>query len=445
MEFSTETLSGWGNIPKSKGSVYFPVKPSDIQLRVPSQIARGLGRSYADQATNEGQLVARMERMNRVLSFDNQSGIMVCEAGVSFEDIIALVAPQGWFLMITPGTKFLTVGGAIANDVHGKAHHVDGSFINCVESFSIMVADGSVLTASRDVNPDLFHANFGGLGLLGIILTATIRLRKIETTYFRQRAIVTRNLDEMLDEIDATGKDYSYSVAWIDPLERGRSMGKGVLTVGNHARLDELPPALRKDPLKIGKRSMLSVPFYFPGFVLNNLSVGLLDAVLYWRLKSAPQYSHYEGFFYPLDAINGWNKGYGRRGFIQYQFVVPMTDGRRNIHTLLKEVAASNCVPFLNVLKKFGAGQDRYLSFPMEGYTFAIDFPITGRLRSFTERLDQLVLDMGGRIYLGKDAWLTEKFFKAMYPQHVKWLEVKRKYDPANKFSSDLSRRIGLT
>ncbi len=383
--------------------------------------------------------------MDRIISFNHETGILECESGVSFEEIIRIAVPRGWFLMITPGTKYLTVGGAIANDIHGKAHHVDGSFINCIRSFSIMLADGTIVNANREVNRELFHANFGGLGLLGIVLTATMQLRKIETTYFRQRAIVTRNLDEMLDVIEETGKDYSYSVAWIDPLARGRSMGKGVLTVGNHAKLAELPLSLRNDPLRIGKRSWLTVPFFLPGFALNNVTVRILDSVLYWRLKSAPEFSHYEGFFYPLDSINGWNKGYGKRGFIQYQFVLPVRDGRKNIHTILGEIAGSNCIPFLNVLKKFGPGQDDYLSFPMEGYTFAIDFPITSRLNNFTVRLNQLVLDMGGRIYLGKDAWLSEPFFKAMYPQHEKWKKVKMRYDPQNKFSSDLSRRIGLT
>lgn len=445
MNFSQETLTGWGNIPRSESSVYYPASAAEVQSDLSQQIPRGLGRSYADQSTNTGSVVAKMERMKRIIAFDATTGILECEAGASFDDIIRKVVPHGWFMMITPGTKYLTIGGAIANDIHGKAHHADGSFINCVKLFTIMLADGAIVTASRDTNRDLFLANFGGLGLLGFILTATIQLRKIDTTYFRQRAIVTRNLDEMLDAIDNTGSDYSYSVAWIDPLETGKSMGKGVLTVGNHARLDELPEALKQDPLRIGKRSWLTVPFYLPGFALNNLTVSVLDAVLYWRLKSAPEFSHYEGFFYPLDSINGWNKGYGRRGFIQYQFVLPVRDGRKNIRVILDEIAASNCIPFLNVLKKFGAGQDEYLSFPMEGYTFAIDFPITSRLKAFTVRLDQIVLDMGGRIYLGKDAYLSASFFKAMYPQHEKWLQVKRKYDPSNKFSSDLSRRIGLT
>lgn len=444
MDFINETLSGWGNIPKSEGSVYYPQSANEIKTGI-GQIARGLGRSYADQSTNKGGVVAKMEKMNRILAFDPQTGVLQCESGVSFEDIIQLAVPTGWFPAITPGTKFLTVGGAIANDVHGKAHHADGSFINCVTSFTIMLASGEIVNASRDENPDLFMANFGGLGLLGIILTAIIRLRKIETTYFKQRAIVTRNLDEMLDAIEATGKEYSYSVAWIDPLARGEMMGKGVLTVGNHARLGELPESLKKAPLRIARRSWITVPFYLPGFALNNFTVRILNAILYWRLKSAPEFSHYEGFFYPLDSINGWNRGYGRRGFIQYQFVLPLADGRKNIRSILDEIAESNCIPFLNVLKKFGVGQSEYLSFPMEGYTFAIDFPITSRLREFTARLDQMVLGMGGRIYLGKDAWLSESSFKAMYPQHADWLAVKRKYDPQTRFSSDLSRRIGLT
>jgi decaprenylphospho-beta-D-ribofuranose 2-oxidase len=446
MIIQEEVLSGWGNIPRSVNKVMYARDPRDLLRGLPHDqiLSRGLGRSYADQATNTNHLILKMEKMNHFLAFDEVKGILKCEAGVSLEEIINHFAPRGWFPMITPGTKYITIGGAIANDVHGKAHHADGSFVNCVYDFTILLADGTILNASREENPDLFWANFGGLGLLGIILTATIQLRKIETTYFRQKAFAGKNLDEMLQAIDDSGKEFSSSVAWIDPMAKGKRLGRGVLTMGNHAILEDLSEKMRKEPLKLGKKPKITVPFYLPEFILNRFTVSILDVALYWMQRSAASLSHYDKFFYPLDVINEWNRGYGKRGFIQYQFVVPLQDGRQNIRAILTEITESHCIPFLNVLKKFGKGQGGLLSFPFEGYTFAIDFPITPQLKPFTHKLDKMILDMGGRIYLGKDAYLDEPTFKAMYPQHVEWLQIKRKYDPNNVFSSDLARRIGL-
>ena len=445
MHFQEELLTGWGNIPHSISQVAYPREERDIKGSFVSDkiIARGLGRSYADQSTNTGHRVLRLEKMNHFLSFDDTTGVLECEAGVTLDEIIDTLTPRGWFPMITPGTKYITIGGAIANDIHGKAHHVDGSFVNCVLDFTIMLADNRIMKVSRDENADLFWANFGGLGLLGVILTARIQLRKVETTYFVQKAVAAKNLDDMLKAIDASDKDYTSSVAWIDSLAKGKRLGRGVLTMGNHAKLGDLPSSLRSNPLKLGKKAKLSVPFYLPAFTLNTLTVSILNFALNIMQKSAPSISHYDKFFYPLDMINNWNRGYGKRGFIQYQFVIPLKNGNDNIRKILEEITQSGCVPFLNVLKKFGKGLG-LLSFPFEGYTFAIDFPVTARLKAFTRKLDGMILEMGGRIYLGKDAYLDEDMFKAMYPEFREWLETKKKYDPHNVFSSDLSRRIGL-
>jgi decaprenylphospho-beta-D-ribofuranose 2-oxidase len=445
MHFQEEVLTGWGNIPHSISKVAYPREEQDIKgsLVADKFIARGLGRSYADQSTNTGHKVLRLEKMNHFLSFDEATGVLECEAGLTLEEIIQTLTPRGWFPMITPGTKYITIGGAIANDIHGKAHHADGSFVNCVYDFTILLADNRIIKASREENADLFWANFGGLGLLGVILTARVQLRKVETTYFVQKAVAAKNLDDMLKAIDASDKDYSSSVAWIDSLAKGKKLGRGVLTMGNHAKLGDLPSSLRSNPLKLGKKAKLTVPFYLPAFTLNTFTVSILNTVLNVMQKSAPSISHYDKFFYPLDMINNWNRGYGKRGFIQYQFVIPMNNGGENIRKILEEITKSGCVPFLNVLKKFGKGQG-HLSFPFEGYTFAIDFPVTSRLKAFTRKLDQMILEMGGRIYLGKDAYLDESMFKAMYPEFREWLGTKKKYDPHNVFSSDLSRRIGL-
>lgn len=439
-----QILAGWGNYPTAQSFVTIPSKEDELKVLVTrgNLIARGLGRSYGDQAINENKTVCICTRMHHFLSWDEHSGMLECEAGASLEEIITTFAPRGWLPMICPGTKFVTIGGAIANDIHGKAHHADGSFINCVVSFTILLANGAVATASREEHSDLFTANFGGLGLLGIILTAKIRLRKIETTYFRQQSIKVNNLPEMLDALEQY-RAYNYSVAWIDPLATGKKLGSGVLTVGNAARLDELPEILRKDPLKIHSISKLSVPFFLPGFVLNSFSVSLLNKVIGFIQNSPEPFVHYEKFFFPLDMINNWNRGYGKRGFIQYQFVIPEQNGFSTLSSILEMIALSGCNPFLNVFKKMGEGQG-ILSFPFHGYTLAIDFPVTPKLKAFTRQLDEVVLKAGGRIYLGKDAMLNKETFQAMYPQYKEWLSIKAKYDPTNAFTSDISRRLGL-
>lgn len=442
-----ETLSGWGNLPNASCRVYYPRAQEEVFLNgIPGPlIPRGLGRSYADQATNEAHAVVKLEKLNRFLHFDESTGILTAEAGVSFFEIIRHLTPRGWFPLITPGTKYITLGGAIANDIHGKSHHVDGSFVNCVRSFTILLANGEIAHASRDENAELFWANFGGLGLLGTILTVTLQLRKIETTYFRQEAAAIRDLHEMMDKLEASETEYSSSVAWIDPLARGKRIGRGVLTMGNHALREELPAKLKDHPLRLGRPAKVKIPFFLPSFLLNSTTIGILNTLIYAKQKSAAQFTHYDPFFYPLDVINDWNKGYGRRGFIQYQFVVPLDDARKNIRSLMAEIAGSACIPFLNVLKKFGPGNQAPLSFPMAGYTLAIDFPVTSQLLGFTRKLDKMVYEMGGRIYLGKDAYLTAPMFRAMYPRAEEWLQVKRRYDPTGRYASDLSRRLEIT
>ena len=440
-----QALSGWGNYPPSESYTITPRSEADCIKAMSEEklIARGLGRSYADQAINENKYVAVCTRLNYFIAFDENEGILQCQAGASLEEIITTFGPKGWLPMICPGTKFVTIGGAIANDIHGKAHHIDGSFVNCVISFTILVADGRVLTASRTENEDLFWANFGGLGLLGVILTTTIRLRKIETTYFKQKSVVIKDLDHMLEALEKYDHEYNYSVAWIDALAKGKKLGSGVLTLGNAAKLADLPATLKANPLKLHSTSKLVVPFFFPSFALNGLTVRLLNKVIAFVQNSPKEFVHYEKFFFPLDAINNWNKGYGKRGFVQYQFVIPEENGKQHLKEILEMIAGSGCTPFLNVFKRMGDGQG-ILSFPFKGYTLAIDFPVSKQLLSFTPKLDAKVLAAGGRLYLGKDGLLNEAMFKAMYPQYQQWLAVKKKYDPACEFSSNISRRLGL-
>lgn len=440
-----EKLAGWGNFPVTASYNFYPSTEKEVLKTVKqgNLVPRGLGRSYGDQAINENGRVAICTHLNHFLEWNENEGILECEAGVSLEEIINVFGPKGWLPMICPGTKFVTIGGAIANDIHGKAHHVDGSFFNCVISFTVMLASGEVVTASRTEHADLFEASFGGLGLLGVILTAKIRLRKIETTYFKQKSIKVKNLEEMLKALEEYSH-FNYSVAWVDPLAKGSKLGSGVLTVGNAAGLNDLPASLRKEPLKLHKKSKITVPFFLPGFLLNSITVRMLNRVIAFVQNSPKEFIHYEKFFFPLDMINNWNKGYGKRGFIQYQFVIPPgQEGAENVRKIIQMIASSGCTPFLNVFKKMGQGQG-ILSFPFEGYTLAIDFPVTKNLHAFTKKMDAEVLKAGGRIYLGKDSMLDKEMFQAMYPQYGQWLAIKRKYDPENVFTSDIGRRLGL-
>ena len=442
----TEKIAGWGNYPVAESFVVTPGNKADF-INIPAghkRIARGLGRSYGDQAINANNYVALCSKLNHFIAWDETTGILECEAGISLEEIISVFAPKGWLPMICPGTKFVTVGGAIANDIHGKAHHVDGSFVNCVLSFKILLANGTTVEASRSEQEDLFWANFGGLGLLGIIISAKLKLRRVESTYFKQKSVVIKNLDHMLEALEEYDHDYNYSVAWIDALAKGNKLGSGVLTLGNAAKLNELPEKLQADPLKIHSKGKLSVPFFLPSFTLNSFTVRILNRVIAFVQNSPKEFVHYEKFFFPLDAINNWNRGYGKRGFIQYQFVIPEENGKKNLAEILEMIAGSGCTPFLNVFKRMGDGQG-ILSFPFKGYTLAIDFPVTTALKTFTPKLDAKVLAAGGRLYLGKDALLEEKMFKDMYPQHTEWLAIKQKYDPTDVFNSNISRRLGLT
>jgi FAD/FMN-containing dehydrogenase len=282
------------------------------------------------------------------------------------------------------------------------------------------------------------------MGLLGIVLTATLRLRKIDTTFFRQKAIRANDLESMLAALEENDRHSSYSVAYLDPIARGARLGNGVLTVGDQARPDELPAALAARPLHVSGPPRVTVPFELPELTLNPLSIRGLNAVLTQVLAHGAAFAHYEKFFFPLDSIAHWNRGYGRRGFTQYQFVIPFEDGLRRMRAILTTIVSSGELPFLNVLKRMGKESGGLLSFPREGYTFAIDFPVRTNTVVLLRRLDAMVLDAGGRIYLGKDSYLEAATFRAMYPAVERFLELKAKLDPDRVFVSDLARRVGL-
>ncbi len=438
------TLAGWGAAARVECDERAPELTGELARAVDPNgtIARGLGRSYGDAATNDHRRVVTLDHFDRYLGFDADTGVLECEAGVSLGQIIHDFGPRGWFPMITPGTKFVTVGGCIANDVHGKAHHVQGSFERSVASFRILLADGTTVTASPTENAELFYANFGGMGLLGVIQSARLRLRRVSTTWFTQKVFVARDLAELLDLMATTDAQFPYSVANINPLVTGKGLGQGVLTCGDHASSQALPGD--REALKISGPPLLTVPFVLPDLVFNAFTIRALHFVIDQVLKRGAPFAHYEKFFYPLDAIGNWNRGYGRRGFTQYQFVIPFADGPKHLRAILEVIAHSGNLPSLNVLKRLGHAGNGHLSFPMEGYTLAIDFPIRAGTPALLARLDAMVLDAGGRIYLGKDNFLGADTFAKMYPRLPEFLQIKRRVDPNGMFTSDLARRLRL-
>jgi decaprenylphospho-beta-D-ribofuranose 2-oxidase len=439
-------LAGWGANLRSRCKLVEPEVPAELRKYLSQRlIARGLGRSYGDPALNEGRLVVGMRKLDRFLDFDESTGVLQCEAGVSLLSIIHKFGPRGFFPMISPGTQYVTIGGCIANDIHGKAHHSQGSFVNSVISMRVLLANGEVVNCSRTELPDLFWASFGGMGLLGIILSAEIMLRPVETAYYKESVIKAASLHELMSALDETDKDYAYTVAMVDVFGRGPGLGRGVLNMGNAAKLSDLPPELQQDPLRIAPEAKLRVPFELPEITLNPLSIRVVNAFAQLFQAKKKPITHYSDFTYPLDIVHDWYRGYGPRGFTQYQFVIPFKDGHENMRRIFDAMTSSGQMPFLNVLKRMGKQSDGHLSFPTEGYTLAIDFPVRSGTVELTRRLDAMVLEAGGRIYLGKDSYVEPETFRKMYPRLDEWLAIKSKYDPENIFVSDLSRRVGLT
>ncbi len=400
-------VSNWGNYPMVEKEVIAEDNLKKIKEYVRTRqqiIARGNGRCYGDASLAEH--IFSTSRLNKFISFDRLNGNIECESGVLLSDILAVVVPQGYFLAVTPGTKYITVGGAIASDVHGKNHHAEGSFSDYVLSFELINSEAEVLTCSREENADLFWATVGGMGLTGIILSAKLQLKNIETSYIRQETIKAKNLDEIFHLFDES-ESWTYNVAWIDCLQKGENIGRSLMMRGEHALRAELSPKLQKNPLALEKDHIATLPFYLPGFLLNSLSIRLFNW-LYYRKQNTDfrgNIVHYEPFFYPLDVLGEWNKMYGKKGFIQYQMVIPKESGKEGMKEILEAIAHSGNGSFLAVLKLFGKqNQQAFNSFPMEGYTLALDFKVNKKLPALVQALDAIVEKYGGRIYRTKDS-----------------------------------------
>lgn len=403
----TQKVTNWGNYPVVEKEMRSEDSFKNIKnfvLNHNEVIARGNGRCYGDASL--GESIFSTKKLNKFISFDRLNGVIECESGVLLSEVLEISVPQGYFLYVTPGTKFVSIGGAIASDVHGKNHHAEGCFSEYVIEFKLMVENGEIITCSRQENSDKFWATIGGMGLTGIILTAKFKLKNIESAYIRQESIKADNLDEIFKLFDES-ESWTYTVAWIDCLQKGKNIGRSILMRGEHAFQHELPQNLTKTPLRLKKKLQPTVPFYFPGFVLNALTVKIFNWLYYKKQskKEVKNFIDYETFFYPLDAINEWNKIYGKSGFIQYQMVIPKEAGKEGMKKILETIANSGNGSFLAVLKLFGKDNpEAYNSFPVEGYTLALDFKVNSKLKKLVDQLDSIVQEFGGRIYLTKDS-----------------------------------------
>jgi FAD/FMN-containing dehydrogenase len=426
----------WGRFPHSTPARAERLRREADALPEPvgSLLAYGRGRSYGDACLNNGGTLLDTAALDRVLAFDADTGVVRCEAGLSLAGLLAFAVPKGWFLPVTPGTKFVTVGGAIANDVHGKNHHRDGTFGRFVPRFELWRSTGEKRLCSPTENAELYRATIGGLGLTGLVRWAEVQLIPVASDGIAMRRERFGGLDDFF-RINAEANARSrYTVAWIDTTATGASLGRGLYIEGDHAPGRLPPPGDASAP-------KLRVPFDAPSALLNRFSVRAFNAA-YYRQQLKPvvrKRVHYEPFFYPLDALGDWNRLYGKRGFFQYQFVIPHEDGHGAIHEILDRIARSGQASFLAVLKTFGdVASPGLLSFPRPGVTLALDFPNRGeRTRRLFRDLDALVGEAGGRLYPAKDACMTADDFQRFYPE---WEAFQEFVDPA--FSSSFWRRV---
>src|SRR5215469_16537742 len=451
MPSNTVTLTGWGRVAPTTATLAEPPTAQAVAelLRGPAtgaMIPRGLGRSYNNAAQSDGGTVIATANLNRIVELDEESGSVRCEGGVSLEDLMVAGLPHGWFVPVSPGTRQVTVGGAIAADVHGKNHHVAGSFASHVLAFDLALPGGEIRTVTPEGDPDLFWATAGGMGLTGLITLATIQLKKVETSLVKVDTIRTAGIDETMAILAEHDKKYGYTVAWSDSTARGKGLGRSVITSGDFAALDELPGADRGQPFAFDPRARLGAPDLFPPGLLNRYSITLANEVFY---RKAPRLREGEiqtigQFFHPLDAIRNWNRVYGPGGFRQYQYVLPF-GAEDAVRRSFEMVAAAHAPSFVTVLKRFGAGDPGFLSFPAPGWTLALDFPArTPALAPLLDALDRLVVDNGGRVYLAKDSRVSRGMFEQMYPRLEEFRKIRGDLDPSGLLASDLSRRLGI-
>ena len=443
-------LTGWGRISPTRAELAEPASVAaaarllETAAAARGLIARGLGRSYNNAAQCAGGVVISTTRLNRIIGLDPATGLVTCEAGVSLEQLMVAGLPAGWFVPVSPGTRQVTVGGAIAADVHGKNHHVAGSFARHVRSFDILLPGGELRTVTEGSDPELFWATAGGMGLTGLVVRAVIQLKRVATSRLRVDTVRTADIDETMATLAEHDRVFGYTVAWSDSLARGASLGRSVITSGDFAAPADLPP--EADPFAFRPGARLGVPAWFPPGLVNRYTVALANEAWY---RKAPRSRQGElqtigTFFHPLDGIRNWNRVYGPGGFRQYQYALPFGQEaavRRSFELVSRARAAS----FVTVLKRFGEGDPGFLSFPAPGWTLALDVPArTPGLAGLLGALDRLVVEAGGRVYLAKDSRVPPDVLAEMYPRLAEFKKLRAEFDPDGMLASDLSRRLGL-
>jgi decaprenylphospho-beta-D-ribofuranose 2-oxidase len=445
-------LSGWSRTAPTRARVLSTTDIDSIADAVRNAdergvIARGLGRSYGDPSQNAGGTVIDMTVLNKIHEINPDSAIVDVDAGVSLDQLMRAVLPYGLWVPVMPGTRQVTIGGAIGMDIHGKNHHSHGSFGNHVQSMDLLTADGRIRTLTPyGSEPELFWATVGGAGLTGIILRAKVRMKRTETAYFIVDTDRTRNLDETM-ELFTNGSDdaYDYSMAVLDTISTGARLGRAAFTRGSLAKVDQLPAKLRSNPLKFDAPQLLKFPDIFPNGLANKFTFGLLNEIgqMNYPKRGRGLVQNLTQFYHVLDLFGEWNRAYGSKGFVQYQFSVPF-GGEEALATIVRKIAHSGHYSFVNVLKRMGEGNRAPLSWPHPGWMLSLDFPIKDGLHRFCEELDELVVGAGGRLYFAKDSRTTPDMVRQMYPRLDEWRKIRATVDPDGIFRSDMSRRLAL-
>ena len=437
MDFK-ENLSGWGNNINVTSNIYLPKNNIDISNLYKSgtilnSITRGLGRSYGDSSLDNN--VISLKNYKKFFKFDDKLGILECSSNYSLNEILKLIIKKGWFLNVTPGSKFVTIGGAIASDVHGKNHHLDGSFSDYVFSLKVITSEGILYNCSKEENSELFHASCGGMGLTGIIVSAKIKLFKINSKIIDTQIIKTKNLKETINKFKKLNNN-KYLVAWIDALAKNKHMGRSVIFIGNHSN---------EGDLSFVEKIKLSIPKIFPGFLLNKYVIKFFNKLYYLFHHDNKKFKqNLDNFFYPLDNISNWNNLYGKNGFIQVQILITESNFEEIICKVLKFFQDKKQFSFLSTLKELGPGNKNYLSFPSKGYTLTLDLKMSKDLKKIYAEFELLLASYNIKVYLTKDSFMSKKFFENTYKELDKYKEIKKKYDPLDLIKSFQSKRLGF-